>query len=111
MEYIFPTLIIILKKKRTCESSIFKKHEDSKEWFRNMVEALDNLQGAVVIGVQAQFHHVSKICPSNISYVTGNYKPLYIYTVMIHGFCDLKGRKNHVQFEIELFDEDMKLIK
>lgn len=105
----------IINKKRICEPSIFKHHQDSKGYFKNMVEALDNIQGAVVIGVQAQFHHTSKISPNNVCYVKANgqfsSKPLYIYTVMLHGLCDLKDKQNHVQFQIELFDEDMELIK
>lgn len=97
----------ILNRKRSCESTIFKRHDEAKMWFKNMVEVLDNIEGAIVVGVMANYGHLSKICPSNVCYVEG--KPFYKYNIMLHGLCDEK--QNHVQFEIELFDEDMKLLK
>ncbi|MCC6447270.1 MAG: hypothetical protein IT215_01110, partial [Chitinophagaceae bacterium] len=99
----------IYKGKKSCEPTIFKRHEDAKRWFKNAVEALDNLQGAIVVGVEACYGHLSKIAPFNVCYVEE--KPYYKYKIMVHGFCNIKENKNHVQFEIELFDTDMKLSK
>lgn len=96
----------ILGGKRACEGSVFKRHKDSKEWFKNSIEVLNNIKGAIIIGVKTNFHHLSKICPSNVSYVEGRNDVFYTYTVLLHGLCD--NGENHVQFEIELFDHYMK---
>lgn len=102
----------IISGKKACEGSIFKRHQESKEWFKSSIEALDNFIGAVVIGVEASCHHASPICPFHISYITDRHNnALFIYKVLVHGICDPKGKKNHVCFEIELFDEDMKRVK
>lgn len=97
----------IINKKKSCHPSVFKFHDEAKDWFKNIVECIDNIQGAIITGVHAKYHHASNICPSNVCYVTGTYKPLYIYTVMIHGLCDVGNRNNHVQFEVELIDSDI----
>lgn len=99
----------ILSGKRACEDSVFKRHDQAKDYVKSIIEALDNVQGAIVTGISAQFHHADKHSPSNVCYVEAggqfSHEPLYIYTVMIHGFSG----KNHIQFLVELFDEDMKL--
>lgn len=95
----------ILKGKKACESSVFKRHEEAKDWFRTIIKCIDNFKGAVIIGVQANLPHSSTICPFHISYNTGNRKPFYTYTVAIYGMVD----NNHVVFETKLFANNMKI--
>ncbi len=101
----------IIKGKKACESSVFKRHEESKDWFKTIVECIDNVKGVVVIGVKANLNFESSICPFHISYNTENRKPFYVYTVLVHGLSDMKGNKNHVCFSTEFFSEDMNLIE
>ncbi len=96
----------IMKGKKTCELSIFKRHEDPKQWFKNAVESMDNHVGAVVIGVEAIFHHGSKIAPFNVCYLKDCF---YRYKILLHGYCDMADRKNHVFFETELLEDNFKL--
>jgi len=100
------TLQDIVSGKKACEGSVFKRHEDAKRWFRNCVEAMDNLSGAVVIGVEAVFHHGSAIAPFHISYFD-NGVSFFRYKILLHG--KTKGG-NHVCFEVYLLDSHFKKI-
>lgn len=123
-------LLDIHSKKLSCEPTIFNRHQEAKQWFKMITKCLNNIEGAFVIGVEASAMHCSDICPSNVNYITNENRFYYKYKIMIHGYVPNESKfsgpesnlnsqdtslhkagMNHIQFWVELLEDDFKVIK